>query len=384
MAIIQRKKKDGSLSYLVRVQDNCGKWFPALTFGSLNVAKAEELRLIDLKQKGGKSIGDDAKKYTVREFWEVWSIENRQNVSEGWKKSQNQMYRNYIDPVLGKRALITIGAPEIGKVLNQAKSIGRSDNTILLIYGLLRRMFGDAVGYYEILTKNPVNPKFHRPKINLPERKFLKPLEAKVLLEVSKDHFLGPAIWVQLLTGIRPGEMQALIGKHLLFELNQILICSTYNRKIGKLQNFTKAGGSIYVPMTPLLKGYLKARLIKDDQFVCSGLKGGMLEYGVYLSGLTHLCQRAGLPRVTPHELRHSCTELWVQAGASAEDIRRLLNHKSMEVTKRYMHRTDNRLGQISTLVSEALQDSTSFTKNFTNVKKQAELAAERECQYVN
>ena len=61
----------------------------------------------------------------------------------------------------------------------------------------------------------------------------------------------------------------------------------------------------------------------------------------------------AQIPKVSPHELRHTCTEIWIQMGASIEDIRRLLNHKSAETTQRYIHRTDDRLMTLANSIEE-------------------------------
>ena len=62
------------------------------------------------------------------------------------------------------------------------------------------------------------------------------------------------------------------------------------------------------------------------------------------IKGLAKLCKEAGVQKVTPHELRHSCTEVWFSHGASLEDVRSLLGHKCPKTTGTYVHRTDNRL----------------------------------------
>jgi site-specific recombinase XerD len=50
--------------------------------------------------------------------------------------------------------------------------------------------------------------------------------------------------------------------------------------------------------------------------------------------------------------MRHTATELWFSAGASMEDVRRLLNHKSSESTKRYAHRTEDQLNSLAELIT--------------------------------
>ena len=103
------------------------------------------------------------------------------------------------------------------------------------------------------------------------------------------------------------------------------------------------------VPMPEMLADFLKSLKVSqkasDSDLVCPSENGVMLDYSVILRGVKNLCREAGVTIVTPHELRHSCTELYMQLGeASMEDIRRLLHHKSAQTTQRYIHRTDERL----------------------------------------
>ena len=86
--------------------------------------------------------------------------------------------------------------------------------------------------------------------------------------------------------------------------------------------------------MSGLLADYLADWEIKCSPlplaFVTPGRGGAMLNYKVFLYGVKRICKMAGVPEVTPHELRHSFTELCIQfGGAKMEDIRRLLNHSS-------------------------------------------------------
>lgn len=378
MAIVLRKKKNGGISFQVKIKDPQGKWYPTPTFTHLDDAKKEEGRLLEFKRKGSKSFSDDARVVTVNDYWEVWSQENRSEVSDGWKISQDQMWRDYVKPVIGTLKMIDVGAPEIGRALNRAQERGLGSQTRKHIYSLMRRMFGDAVEYYEMLSANPVKPKFHRPKVGEQIRNFLMPAQVWVLLEYCRDSYLGPAIWIQTLAALRPSEVQALRGKSLLFDLDQILVCAAFNNKTGTLQDHPKQEDWAYSPMPLKLKEYLLERKVGPEAFVAPGPNGTMLSYETYIKAVKRACHKAGVPIVTPHELRHSCTEIYVQAGASTEDIRRLLNQKSLTATKRYIHRTDERLNQIAgrigkpTLTVIEGSGNSSFPKNFPNWEKQA------------
>lgn len=347
MSVIVHRRKKGT-TYQVRVRDHFGKWYPSPSFKTKEEALTEEARLLSLKCRGTSAVSEDARTVTVRDYWEVWSVENRPEASDGWKISQNQMYRDYIDPVLGDLPMGRVGAPEIGRVLNRMREIGRGDQLRLHVYSLLRSMFNDAIEYYGMLVASPVKPKFHRPKVVMKKRKFLHPSDAWVLLKSVRDSYLGPAIWLQTLAALRVSEVQGLRWSAVSFKLNQILICEAYNNKTKQMQDYPKQEEWAYVPMTPALKEYLLPMRGAPDAFVAAGPKGGMLSYNTYIRALKRECRLAGVSEIATHELRHTSTEIWIQAGATQEDIRRLLNHASDQSTKHYIHRTDGRLNALS------------------------------------
>ena len=353
MAVIERKRrKDGGTSFQVKVRDPDGNWYPTHTFAYLEEAKHEEARLLGLKRKGARSISQDAKTTTFRDYAEVWCVENRTEVSEGWKKSQNQMLRDYILPVIGHYMMVKIGTPEIGRVMSSMKDKGLGDQMRKHVYSVLRKMFADAVEYYEMLALSPVKAKFHRPKVVEKQRNFLQPSDAMKLLESCRDHYLGPAVWLETLAGLRCEAMQGLQWQDIFWEQSQLVIRRAWKQKVRAMSEYPKGKSWEYVPMARLLKEYLwglkEMRSPDLNEFICRSVHGAMLPYETFARALPKLCGNANVPAVTPHELRHSCTELWIQQGASREDITRLLNHKNdSAATAKYIHRSSDRLDQI-------------------------------------
>lgn len=105
--------------------------------------------------------------------------------------------------------------------------------------------------------------------------------------------------------------------------------------------------------MPPVLKEYLleRKRSASDECFVISnGTKPA--SYNSLQKQIRKLCSSAGVNRISLYELRHSHTELLYEAGASLEDIRRQLNHSSLNATRTYIHRTDDRLKKIVGMVT--------------------------------
>lgn len=355
MAIELRKRLNGTVGYRAKVKDPDGKWYDSTTFDNEEDARLEEALLFDKRRKGMRSVSQDARTVDVDGYWDVWSVENRTDVSDGWKMSQDQMYRDYVRPVIGPQKMIDVRKPEIGRVLSRMKEMGKGEQMRKHVYSLLRKMFGDAVEYYEMLEASPVSAKHHRPKVRLEKRDFLDIEEASRLLRSVRDSYLGPPTWIMMLAGLRISEVQALRGSSLLFSSEQILIRAAFNNKTGKLQNHPKQEHWGYSQMPEALAEYLRGQCVAPEALVAPGPKGGILSYETYLRALARECTKAGVKVITPHELRHSCTGIWAEAGASTDDLRDLLNHGSVSATMRYIHRTGSRLSEVGKKVRLSL-----------------------------
>lgn len=356
MAIENRKNKDGTMSYRARVKDPEGKFYRAEWKRDREEALLEEVAQIKLKKQGNLvRLEDDGKKYTFNEYWEVYAANDRTDTSDGWKISQDQMVRDYIAPVIGKKKMAEISMPHIGKVLNRMKELGRGAQLRLHVYRLMNQVFDRAVNYYRMIPTNPVSAEYHRPKVTEIESMFLKPQQSWLLLEeaIKEDE---RAVVIELLAALRTEATLALMWPCVHWDTNQILICRAFKQKVRRIEEFPKGRKAEYVPMTPVLKDYLWEifqRTEDKEGFVCPGPRGGFLKPETYGPRLKKLCRKAGVPEVSPHILRHSCTEMFVQEGASQEDLRRLLNHKSGATTLRYMHRTDGRLSAIAARIKK-------------------------------
>jgi len=349
MAIEQRTNKRGVRSYRARVKDPTGKFYRSEWKQNKDEAMLVEASQVSYKRRGlMANVIDEGKRYTFNEYWEVFRIENRTEVSEGWKLTQDQMVRDYIIPIIGDVFLSDVGAPAIGRILTRMKELGRGEQTRKHVYTLLNLVFDRAVNYYKMLKVNPVMAEYHGVKVPKTESEFLQPDQAWALLDVSRSF---PAIWLALLAGLRTEAILALKWGDIRWDADEILIRRAWKSKVRRIEDYPKGKDEEKVPMAPVLKDYLLERLqIATDPtaFVCEGPRGGMLRPETFHPTLKRYCRKADVPEVSPHKLRHSCTELYVREGASQEDLRRLLNHKNGATTQGYMHRTDDRIKAIA------------------------------------
>jgi integrase len=226
------------------------------------------------------------------------------------------------------------------------------------VFSLINKLFNDAIHHFEFLDISPVKRK-HKPKVPVRERLFLPPSEAIKLLNLARPHYLGPAIWLGIIAGLRTEAIIGLQWDAIDLDKREIHIKQCWKRKIRRLDPFPKGKAWERIPMPQLLADYLlETRRSTDDrsEFVARGQEGGMLDYQKLYCGLKKLCLQAGVTVVSPHGLRHSMSELYIEsAGASMEDIRRLLNQKETSTTAGYIHRTPERLAQLGQALNAQL-----------------------------
>lgn len=355
MAIIEKHCKTKGVRYTVRFQDPLGAWYESRTFSNERDAQRYERELKQRKDMGKPAQRQELRSITLQAYWEAWARECRANVSDGWKMTQDQMWADYIQSHLGQLRITAISSQHIRRLLNKLGEDGFEAQTQLHVYNLLHKMFEDALDHDPPLVDlNPVRKKL-KPRVIERERSFLPPGDARRLLEASKADPLGTVVWIALLTGLRSEAIMALRAGRVDFANRQILICECYKRKEREIRPYPKGRKWDYVPMPEMLVNFLRPKLAgkRSEDFVVNGRRNEMLSYNALLDGVKRLCGEAGVAIVTPHELRHSATELWYEMGASEEDLRRLLNQKSSSTTRRYIHRTDERLKNLARAVGQ-------------------------------
>lgn len=284
-------------------------------------------------------------------------------MGKGWQMAQEQMMRDHIGPYLGEKKFLEIDKAEIAGLfahlkvkefihLKTKRKITLGAQSRIHVYQLLHRMFEDAIEVFDYRDSNPVLKRF-KPQAPVVDRAFFKPSQAHQFLDFVSEHWLGVAFWIMTICGLRTGEMQALqIGDLHLDDSDPYIHLQRQwirrEKRVGPLKN----GKPVRVPVPTSLAEYLRKKLPKDAKptdLVLRGRKfGRMLNHGTIQKALEQICKQAGLHKVTPHELRHTCAELWKDSGATTKDLQNLFNHSSEASTKRYEHKVDERLNRIS------------------------------------
>jgi len=346
MAIRERIKKDGSKSYQVRLRGSDGFWITD-TFERKLDAKAFEVEAKH-KQYQGNFVISLKRELTLNQYWQQWKESGRLNVTEGWKRTQEQMLNDYIAPSLGEKKVSAISPVQIAQVLKSLQDKGRSAQTSRHVFNLLHKMFRDAVEDFQLLNFNPVLRKL-KPRIASKERKHLRVEQSLHLLNAVAGEKYELAVWLGLVAGLRVGEIQALKWQNVDLDQGIIHIRGTYARKEKCFRDYPKgrAWHSIKMPFE-LWELLNRAKKSSTSEHVVTGDRRGFMIYDSYRLHLRRYCRNAGFEELASHELRHSASAIWRAFGATKDDMRRFFAHSSSAITDTYMHDTDDRLGEIA------------------------------------
>ncbi|MCB9229292.1 MAG: hypothetical protein H6618_06750 [Deltaproteobacteria bacterium] len=176
--------RDGSISYLVRVIDRTGRWFPQKSFKTKREARSYRLQLMCERDAGSLAPSPEKKLLTVGEFWNMWAKERRAKVSNGWRMSQDQMFRDHVLPYLGKLKLLNIAPKHIGDLMFILNNKGLADQTQRHVFNMLAVVFKEAIEHYEFLEASPVKKRY-QPKVGKKPQEALTPDEAITLVRAA-------------------------------------------------------------------------------------------------------------------------------------------------------------------------------------------------------
>ncbi|WP_343212860.1 site-specific integrase [Arthrobacter sp. H20] len=202
-------------------------------------------------------------------------------------------------------------------------------------YGVLASILDEAVADRRILT-NPARG------VNLP-RKVKKQhvyLSHEQIHRLAEESKYPTLVLVLAYCGIRWGEAAALrvkdldmLKRRLRVEENAVQVGSRI--EVGTPKNHKRRT----VPFPRFLAEPLARQCEgkERDALVFSGADGGYLRsarvHDDNQSWFAGAVKRADVPRVTPHDLRHSAASFAVSAGANVKAVQRMLGHSSAAMT---------------------------------------------------
>ena len=258
---------------------------------------------------------------------------------------KENIVRTKLVPFFAKMKLDEITAADILRWQGALKS-ERSERTgkpfaesyLHTVENQLSAIFNHAQRYYG-LKNNPLRTAGKSAKERAPEMKFWTKEE---YLRFSDEMMEKPQSFAafELLywTGIREGELLALMPSDFDFEKRQLRITRSYQRIEGEdvitLPKTPKSVRTIVIPdfLAEEVEEYVELFGIADDERMFPVSKSQLYHE------MNRGCKASGVKRIRVHDLRHSHVSLLINLGFSALAISERMGHEAVDITYRYAH----------------------------------------------
>ncbi len=345
-----RKRSDGRWEgrYTAGYDPDTGKRIIKNVLGKTQAEVREKLKLaVEDSQKVDASKG---RNLTVGQWAALW-FENYAKPSV--RESTAEYYRNYIEkhivPRIGKIKLNKLTTLDIQKFYNTTRKSGRvqryedmedqslSSKTVRGLHAMLRQCLEQAVTERLIPFNPAANCKL--PPKEKKEMQIIPPEKLGDYLRAAADHGVLPMFYLELTSGLRRGELLALLWTDLNVKEKCLTVSKSVSRGKGELRvTEPKTKNSIrtvYIDDTAI-------RLLVEDHkkhpsnpyLFPSPVTGGM--YGPDCVGRIHkkLLERAGIEEhVRFHDLRRTFATMALQNGIDPKTVSGMLGHYSAEFT---------------------------------------------------
>jgi len=351
-----RDEQTGKLIYknvLARTQAECKA---KLREAVRNVQQGNDTPAPKPAQKRAAETVQPAKQLTVGEWLQTWyELYSKPNLRPTTQEYYGNFIKYHLVPHIGDVPLDKLTGLRLqklyqelrtdGKVHHDSKSPGLSPKTIRGIHMLLHSALDQAVKE-ELIRKNPTND-CNPPKVVKKEMKVIKPEQIGAYLQAAADHNVLPMFYLELTSGLRRGELLALLWTDLDLDKHTISVNKSVLGRQGELRvSAPKTHHSIRTVVIPQQTVDLliqEHELHPDNPYMFpSPVTGTMYHPDAATRIHRKLLKEAGIEHIRFHDLRHTFATLALQNGVDVKTLSGMLGHYSSGFTlDTYTHITD-------------------------------------------
>ena len=343
-----RKRKDGRWEgrYTAGHDPVTGKQIFKNVLGKTQNEVKEKLKkaLVEAGQVDFTKSGQ----YTVGTWMDTW-FENVAKIKV--RPSSHQTYKGYIDnhikPNIGKIPLEKLTTMDLQKFYRKLLPKGRverieskdqpkglSAKTVRNINQVISSAMDLAVAQKIILT-NPANA-CELPKVEHKEMQTIPAEQLQAFLDEARATGVYEMYYIELATGLRRGELLGLKWQDIDWKNGIIKVRRQVARVNGEIVEAPLKTKNSYraVSISPQAIEVLREQKAKtNDTYVFPSPNGGPISPDSVNNMLKRVLERAGIPKVRFHDLRHTFATIALQNGVDIKTVSGMLGHFSAGFT---------------------------------------------------
>ena len=318
---------------------------------------AQEAPVLKQIKSAPKEVAAPVQRFTVAEWLRTWfELYSKPNLRETTQEQYTNFLEKHLIPNIGDIPLDKLTSLRLQKLYQDLRTIGRvvqnnvecsglSPKTVRSIHMVLHSTLEQTVKE-GLIKKNPTdgcNP----PKLERKEMKVIQPEQIGAYLQAAANRNVLPMFYLELTSGLRRGELLALLWTDLDLEKKSISVCKSVRGSQGELKvSAPKTRHSIRTVVIPRQTVDLliqEHELHPDNPYMFPSPVTGTM-YHPDAAGRIHrkLLKEAGIEPVRFHDLRHTFATLALQNGVDIKTLSGMLGHYSSGFTlDTYTHITD-------------------------------------------
>lgn len=306
--------------------------------------------------KAGTRIFTEEDKITVGEYLDYW-LENSVRGTVGHRTLDNYrcQIRNHLRGGLGHFKLQELQARHVQELYRaKREESGLSPASIRSMNAPLSAAL-NAAKREGIVSRN-VAEDVRLPRADKREMAFLTRKQANELLQAAADTRLEALYVLAVATGMRLGELLGLKWSNVDLDSGWLEVTHQLQRDrearklvLGPTKNHKNRGIFLLNRATKALQDHSERQikekrdagvLYQDEGFVFATTRGSPLdESNISQRDFKRLLQKAGLPNIRFHDLRHTCATMRINEGMDPFKLQKMLGHESILMTlDRYSH----------------------------------------------
>lgn len=299
-----------------------------------------------LKELSASSCPDPAAETVAAWLMEWLDVYARPALKQTTWESYETQVRIHLVPAFGPMKLKDLTTPVLQRFFNAKSASGLSPRSVRYIHQVLNQAFKKAKKLH-MVGKNPCDD-VELPAGEKPRIRPLFPDELKVFLETARSSLHYVALLLEWATGLRRGELLGLEWQDVDFRRGAVHVRQSLvrTRDRGLMVSTPKTRSSlrtVHIPsevVTELrthrrrqAEDRLKYGLTWSGDLVFCGEGGRPLDPRAFTRVFERIIERAGLPRVSFHDMRHSHATMLLALGESSKVAQERLGHARVSTT---------------------------------------------------